>query len=92
MDRMRFTTRLSKEDVQRFLLKYGGFLNCIILEEYIKTPSDMILYFYNNGYKYKIFCEDFGMRVTQIENGKESVLVEEKPSYDYWFCCVKSKF
>lgn len=92
MERMRFTTRLSKEDVRRFLVKYGGFVDCIIHEEFKKTPSELILYFSDKGLEYKIFCEDFGMRITQIENGIENLITEEKPSSDDWFCFLKSLF
>lgn len=92
MDRMRFTTRLTKDDVNRFLIKYGGFLDCQIQDYYEKKASELILYFYYNGLEYKIFCEDFGMRISIIESNRERPLLEGKPSCDDWFCFLKGKF
>ena len=89
MDKMRFTSRLTTDDIHRFLMKYGGFLDCFIHDNIQKTPSELILYFSNHGLEYKIWCEDFGMRITQTQ---ENSTPEIRPSADDWFCFLKSKF
>ena len=89
---MRFTSRLSQADIRLFLIKYGGYANCKIHEEFSKKAIELIMYFSCNNVEYKLFCEDFGMRITKINNNIESNISETIPSADDWFCFLKSKF
>lgn len=92
MDRMRFTSRLTEDDIYKFLCKYGGFLDFTIIDNMKKTPTELIIYFASRGKKYKLYCEDFGMTVTEVFNSVESSVREIRPSADDWFCFLKSKY
>ena len=92
MDRMRFTSRLTTSDVHFFLIRYGCFLDCTIHEEYVKKDKELICFFSCEGIEYKLFCEDFGLLVTKLQNDVEMTVPETRPSADDWFCFLKSIF
>ena len=92
MDRMKFTSRLTEDDIYKFLSKYGGFISFTVVEGINKTSTELTMRFASNGKIYRLYCEDFGMTVTQIFNSIESTVQEIKPSADDWFCFLKGRF
>lgn len=92
MEKIRFTSMLSTDDIRTFLNVNGDMRDSTVLEEVIQSSNEIVYYIHWNNQDYVLKCSDFSMKLLKMYDNVEGVVQEVRPDENDWFCFLKHKF
>lgn len=91
MNRVRFTSNLSNNDIKMFLSIHGNMNGCTVLKR-IQYKNEVIYYIKWNENEYVMRCSDFSMKLLKMYDNVEGKVAMIRPDENDWLCFLRCRF